>query len=618
MSSAAAVTNRGASGHDEGGDIIFVCYAREDEQWVHALELEAVRVGTQQARFWIDRTGVHPSDDWTRQVNVAVSCASAAVLLISQSFLQSEAILKYELPLILARYHAGELVVVFVPVGPLDMEEVRAKLGLDEVQHIVSVPCWDTPLLVPRRLPDIRDKILSAASETPDVQNLRENIASKYRLERRLPDGTLGKVFLATDTQLQRKVCVKLLTHQELQGDLNTTLHKIANASLHTHVLTIYGAYLASDPIHLIRRYEDGVSLRAYLDEHQSGASNRLVQAFLSEIGDAVVHAHNKGVAGLSIKPTSILLAEADPGGQKSFLISLSCYPEEKLLDDHCWRVATKNAAPFYLPPEYRRGSREDSDAKKSDQYRLGVIAYEMLVGTRRFEQIAAPLRQRELDPAWHWPSLVMAGGIDCPKELLAAIDRMVRRNPDERYESLAAALRDIARDLQVETARDSYRRIMRTTESQEKFFRTFYVRFLTAYPGMRKLFRDLPPLEDSAANSEGWKRQFQKLKEAVLLLVVFSALREDQQEPNILTRVADSHTRLEVPADMYEKFAEMLVECIVTSDKCPEAPDEAELRRAWSRVFEPGVAYMRRRTIEHYEEKWRRDSAGFAATSSR
>lgn len=135
----------------------------------------------------------------------------------------------------------------------------------------------------------------------------------------------------------------------------------------------------------------------------------------------------------------------------------------------------------------------------------------------------------------------------------------MVHRNPDERYESSAAALRDIARDLQVETARDSYRRIMRTTESQEKFFRTFYVRFLTAYPGMRKLFRDLPPLEDSAANSEGWKRQFQKLKEAVLLLVVFSALREDQQEPNI-----------------------------------------------------------RHRTIEHYEEKWRRDSAGFAATSTR
>src|SRR5262245_27157668 len=202
------------------------------------------------------------------------------------------------------RYKEGEISVVFVPIGKLNLDEVSKKLKLAHIHNIVSVPSWSTPLpTTPQRREDIREQILSAATEDVVIQNLRRSIQPKYQLKKQLGSGVLGQAFIAIDRQLQREVCIKLLAHKERYRDFQGFVSQVATDD-HTNILTIYGAYLDADPPHLVRRYVKGTSLRSYLDERRGPLSARFVQTFLTTIGRAVIHAHDQGVSNLNLKPT--------------------------------------------------------------------------------------------------------------------------------------------------------------------------------------------------------------------------------------------------------------------------------------------------------------------------
>lgn len=107
---------------------------------------------------------------------------------------------------------------------------------------------------------------------------------------------------------------------------------------------------------------------------------------------------------------------------------------------------------------------------------------------------------------------------------------------------------------------------------------------------------------------SPGWQRQFQVLKEAVLLLAVFSAFHEDRREPNILTRIVEEHTKRDIPAVLYEKFFELLLDTVVEKDQHAPLAKE-ELRHAWSNVIQPGILYMKRKTEAAEQAFWEQRS---------
>jgi hypothetical protein len=88
-----------------------------------------------------------------------------------------------------------------------------------------------------------------------------------------------------------------------------------------------------------------------------------------------------------------------------------------------------------------------------------------------------------------------------------------------------------------------------------------------------------------------------------VLLLIVFKALKEDRNEPNILTRIAEEHARRGIPAELYDDFGEVLAR--LASEKDPQS--EGELRRAWASVIRPGLDYMKLKTGELDRARYRR-----------
>jgi hypothetical protein len=247
---------------------------------------------------------------------------------------------------------------------------------------------------------------------------------------------------------------------------------------------------------------------------------------------------------------------------------------------------------------------------QKADQYRLGLIAYEMLVGSKRFQELGEALRQLVAPESWEWPELTTERK-ECPHHICGVVDRMVKTNPLDRYRSIddvETAVNDT--DLDVETVRDSYRRLMEAEDTQTAFFHSFYVQFLNRYPRTLEFFdpKRFGCLAESCKAKEAWQRQFQALKEAVLLLIVFKIFREEGREPNILTRIAEEHAK-RIPAGLYPCFGEVLVDVVLEEDR--QAPLKGDaLRRAWTGVIQPGIDYMKRKREEVEARSYRGDSS--------
>ena len=85
------------------------------------------------------------------------------------------------------------------------------------------------------------------------------------------------------------------------------------------------------------------------------------------------------------------------------------------------------------------------------------------------------------------------------------------------------------------------------------------------------RFFKMLGCLAEDCGTSKRWERQFQALKEAVLLLIVFKSFREEGREPNILTRIAEEHAKRKIPAGLYPGFGEVLIDIVLEKDR--EAP---------------------------------------------
>jgi hypothetical protein len=178
----------------------------------------------------------------------------------------------------------------------------------------------------------------------------------------------------------------------------------------------------------------------------------------------------------------------------------------------------------------------------------------------------------------------------------------MIEIDPGRRFKSMDEVCERISRrDLMVEIAGESYRRIMRGgRQKQVEFFGTLYWSFLTKCKDAEIHFRRFQPLKIQTDAAGGmrrisvdgeWHEQFTKLKQAVLLLLAYASLKENE-EPTILTEYAVSHKERGIPRTLYEPFQECLIDAAVLADEWWRGSD-ADLRAAWKEATKHGIEYM-------------------------
>ena len=202
-------------------------------------------------------------------------------------------------------------------------------------------------------------------------------VLGRYQLVERLGAGGSAEVWRAHDQRLEREVAVKLL-HPHLLPDaasrarLQSEAHAAARLS-HPGIVAVYDVDAHGDVPAIVLELVEGESLARRL-ETIGRLPEREAAAIALQVGEALDHAHERGLVHRDVKPANIVLTSDGRARLVDFGIARS-------LQEGAARVTATGTiigTLRYLAPEQLIG--EDA-SPASDIYALGGVLYEMLAG---------------------------------------------------------------------------------------------------------------------------------------------------------------------------------------------------------------------------------------------
>ena len=263
------------------------------------------------------------------------------------------------------------------------------------------------------------------------VARLRRATLGEFEIGHELGRGGMAAVFLAHELSLHRDVAIKVMSPAMLMGEgmidrFRREAITIAHLN-HPNIVSVYSVRAAEGLHFFVMRCIQGRSLEQVLKD-----AGRLplatVRSILYHVGSALAYAHRFKVVHRDIKPANILIDEDGNAVVTDFGIAKAA---EGPSHTHTgFMVGT----PAYMSPEQCAGG-EVSGA--SDQYSLGVVAYEMITGVPPFTGSTYSVIQAHVEQ----PPRPLREHGDCPPELESAILRMLAKNPEDRWPSMTQAL---------------------------------------------------------------------------------------------------------------------------------------------------------------------------------
>src|SRR4051794_342922 len=263
------------------------------------------------------------------------------------------------------------------------------------------------------------------------VARLRRATLGEFEIGHELGRGGMAAVFLAHELSLHRDVAIKVMSPGLLMGDgmidrFRREAITIAHLN-HPNIVSVYSVRAAEGLHFFVMRCIQGRSLEQVLKD-----AGRLplatARSILYQVGSALAYAHRFKVVHRDIKPAYILIDEDGNAVVTDFGIAKAA---EGPSHTHTgFMVGT----PAYMSPEQCAGG-EVSGA--SDQYSLGVVAYEMITGVAPFTGSTYSVIQAHVEQ----PPRPLHEHGECPPELESAILRMLAKNPEERWPSMTQAL---------------------------------------------------------------------------------------------------------------------------------------------------------------------------------
>ncbi len=216
-----------------------------------------------------------------------------------------------------------------------------------------------------------------------------------YRLERRIGEGGMGQVWLATraDGLYERRVALKLLRPGLGNADLRTRFDRerqILARLAHVHIARLLDAGISeSGQPFLALEFVEGMPLTEYAQRAGLDVEARL--ALFAQVCAAVSHAHSNLVVHRDLKPSNILVTPAGEVRLLDFgiakLLDVGAVPDPELT-----LTGMRAFTLHYAAPEQVRG---EPVSTMTDVYSLGVVLYELLTGRKPYRP------ERPSDAAW-------------------------------------------------------------------------------------------------------------------------------------------------------------------------------------------------------------------------
>jgi len=206
----------------------------------------------------------------------------------------------------------------------------------------------------------------------------------KYKLLRELGRGGMGVVYEALDSQLNRKVALKLMLTNPNADPKDRALEEerfVQEAQLsaklkHPNIVTVYEAGLLESRQFLSMEMIEGM---AFNDWRKTVTIRQQIQV-VADVAEAVHHAHEQGILHRDLKPRNILVSHSGHAYVTDFGLA-------KSLGKNVHQSLTGSGAvvgtPAYMSPEQAQGL--DRVDWRTDIYSLGVILYECMTGRTPF-----------------------------------------------------------------------------------------------------------------------------------------------------------------------------------------------------------------------------------------
>src|SRR5205809_4365542 len=269
-----------------------------------------------------------------------------------------------------------------------------------------------------------------------------------YRIESLLGVGGMGEVYLARDERLGRKVALKLLperlTADETQLSRFKAEARAASALNHPNILTVYEIGTEGTRQFIATEFIEGITLRASLARERMSLRDALEIAV--QVASALAAAHETGVVHRDMKPENIMLRPDGYVKVLDFGIAKLTEPRPVPDLDEIGTTTVLQTRPGlvlgtaqYMSPEQARGQTADA---RSDIWSLGVVIYEMIGGIPPFlgetpSDCIASILTTEPAP--------LSGVLpDVPLKLESILQKALRKNSDERYQTIKEMLADL------------------------------------------------------------------------------------------------------------------------------------------------------------------------------
>jgi serine/threonine protein kinase len=251
----------------------------------------------------------------------------------------------------------------------------------------------------------------------------------KYRITEVLGEGAMGVVYKGFDPDIQRTVALKTIrtqldTEDDSPGAAASRFRNEAQAAgrlAHPGIVAVYDFGRDQHVAYIAMEFVEGRSLASYLTAKVRFTDTDIV-GIMSQLLDALGHAHDKGVWHRDIKPANIIMTT---GGR----LKVADFGIARIETQHLTQTHYMVGTPSHMAPEQFLGKPMD---RRVDIYGAGVVLYQLLAGRAPFVGTTEALMYKVVNDMPEPPSVVE--GAARPGWFDAVIARALAKRPSDRF----------------------------------------------------------------------------------------------------------------------------------------------------------------------------------------
>lgn len=317
----------------------------------------------------------------------------------------------------------------------------------EDVQKVVCPDCGEAYGSDVEYCPKDGASLLSRSPESAADPLLGEKLDGRFRIDEILGEGGMGKVYRGRQMSVEREVAVKVI-RAELYDDETAVQRFFREARVisrlsHPNVVNgiDFGRDEATDALYFAMELIDGFPLGEVLAGERASAD--LVVEVGKQTCSALSEPHSNGVAHRDLKPDNLMIVPMADGQIQvkvvDFGLAQAFHDEADLT-----KTGAVHGTPMYMSPEQARGADVEP---ASDLYSLGLILYEMLSGELPFEgEASMEILMKHVQESPKQLGDEVPVGADVPGDLIDLIDKLLEKEPSDRYEGVVELRKGLER----------------------------------------------------------------------------------------------------------------------------------------------------------------------------